>query len=606
MDQSILQKLSQGLSAIENFVRELEKQYAELIEKVNPDAQESARNLLHYLALRNEDISNYQDALSELGISSLQHAESHVLANMSAVQSILYHYQERSYQEPKPLISIHEGEALMKKHREALLGPEPQPKRAYTMVTMDTDMADDYQLVHEMLAAGMDCARINCAKDDADVWKRIIAHVHKASKALEKPCKILMDLGGPKIRTGSIQKGPRLIQIKPVRDERGETISPGLLKLVTEIDTSEEFLQVPVDQDWLAQLNVGDNIRFEDTRKVKQEAKVVDVDDQGVVISFEEEVYIETGLSLELWQNGKKVANAKVGKLPNTRQKIYLKEGDTLILHGKNQEGEPARYDDNGELASPAHISCTLPEVFKSVKKDQAVRFDDGKIEGIVLETSEDELHIEITHAKNGKRTLKENKGINFPDTDLQISGLTEKDKQDLDFVVKHTDIVNLSFVRSPEDVSDFLNELKQRDANNIGIMLKIETEEAVNQLPWLLLQALQHYPVGVMIARGDLAVEIGWERMSVLQEEILWLCQAAHIPNVWATQVLEGVAKKGIPKRAEITDAAMADQADCIMLNKGDYIIRAIEMLGAISRRVEKQKKKSSSIVQNLELKNK
>lgn len=606
MDQSILQKLSKGLTEIEKFARELEDRYAERIEQVRPEAQDSARNLLHYLALRNKDISKYQDELAELGISSLQHAEGHVLANISAIQSILHHYLEHSYHEPRPLISIREGETLRKKHREALLGPEPHPKRAYIMVTMDTDMADDQSLVHNMVDAGMNCARINCAKDDADIWKSIIEHVHKASKELEKPCKILMDLGGPKIRTGSIQKGPRLIRIKPERGERGETISPGLLKLVTEIDTSEDFLQAPVDRDWLTQLNVGDSIRFEDTRKVKQEAKVIELDDQGVVIAFEEEVYIETGLSLELWHNGKKATHTKVGKLPNARQKVYLKKGDTLILHGKNQEGEPAQYDDEGQLTSPAHISCTLPEVFKSVEKEQAVRFDDGKIEGIVRKTSEEELHIEITHAKNGKRTLKEDKGINFPDTDLQIGGLTKKDKQDLDFVVKHADIVNLSFVRSPEDVSEFLNELKQRDTNNIGIMLKIETEEAVNQLPWLLLRALQHYPVGVMIARGDLAVEIGWERMSVLQEEILWLCQAAHIPNVWATQVLEGVAKKGIPKRAEITDAAMADQADCIMLNKGDFIIKAIEMLGEISRRVEKQKKKSSSIVQNLELEKK
>ncbi|MDF9796769.1 pyruvate kinase [Catalinimonas alkaloidigena] len=606
MDQSILQELSQGLSDIENFARELESRYAEQIEKVSPDAQDSARNLLHYLALRNKDISAYQDGLSELGISSLQHAESHVLANISAVQSILHHYQERSYQEARPLITIREGKALRKRNRKALLGSESQPKRAYIMVTMDTDMADDYALVHAMLAAGMDCARINCAKDDADIWKSIIAHVHTASKELKKPCKILMDLGGPKIRTGSIQKGPRLIQIKPERDKRGETISPALLKLVTEIDTSEDFLQVPVEQDWLAQLHAGDRIRFEDTRNVKQEAKVVEIDDQGAIISFEEEVFIETGLSLEHWQDRKKIASINVGKLPSSRQKISLKKGDTLILHKNKQEGEPARYDEQGQLTSPAHISCTLPEVFKSVKKDQAIRFDDGKIEGIVRKTSEDELHVEITHAKNGKRSLKENKGINFPETDLQISGLTEKDKQDLDFVVKHADIVNLSFVRRPEDVSDFLHELQQRGAKNIGIMLKIETEEAVNQLPWLLLRALQHYPLGVMIARGDLAVEIGWERMSVLQEEILWLCQAAHIPNVWATQVLEGVAKKGIPKRAEITDAAMADQADCIMLNKGDYIIKAIKMLGEISRKVVKQEKKSSSIVQNLDLKGK
>jgi len=79
------------------------------------------------------------------------------------------------------------------------------------------------------------------------------------------------------------------------------------------------------------------------------------------------------------------------------------------------------------------------------------------------------------------------------------------------------------------------------------------------------------------MIARGDLLVEIGYERLAEVQEEILWLCEAAHVPVIWATQVLEGLAQKGLPSRAEITDAAMGVRAECVMLNKGPHIIEAV-----------------------------
>jgi pyruvate kinase len=91
---------------------------------------------------------------------------------------------------------------------------------------------------------------------------------------------------------------------------------------------------------------------------------------------------------------------------------------------------------------------------------------------------------------------------------------------------------------------------------------------------------------MGVMIARGDLAVEIGFERMSEIQEEILWLCEAAHIPVIWATQVLETLNKSGVATRSEVTDAAHSVMAECVMLNKGEHVIRTLEALKEILKR--------------------
>jgi pyruvate kinase len=108
------------------------------------------------------------------------------------------------------------------------------------------------------------------------------------------------------------------------------------------------------------------------------------------------------------------------------------------------------------------------------------------------------------------------------------------------------------------------------------AIVLKIETHRGFDNLPVMLLEAMESPGCAVMIARGDLAVECAFERMAEVQEEILWLCEAAHVPVAWATQVLETLAKQGVPSRAEVTDAAMSHRAECVMLNKGPYIVQA------------------------------
>jgi len=172
-----------------------------------------------------------------------------------------------------------------------------------------------------------------------------------------------------------------------------------------------------------------------------------------------------------------------------------------------------------------------------------------------------------------------------------------------LDFVAKYADIVGYSFVRSPEDIQKLRKELKKHNADNIGLVLKIENHQAFTNLPFLLIEAMQHPPVGIMIARGDLAVELGFERVAEVQEQLLWLCEASHIPIIWATQILENMAKKGLATRAEITDAAMSSRAECVMLNKGPFIAETTKMLQGILRRMEKHQAKKKNQLRALEI---
>ena len=198
---------------------------------------------------------------------------------------------------------------------------------------------------------------------------------------------------------------------------------------------------------------------------------------------------------------------------------------------------------------------------------------------------------------------LRADKGINLPDSRLRTPPLTDKDIADLDFVVEHADLVGLSFVRTPDDVRQLQLQLERLGATRLGIVLKIETTTAFEHLPSLLLAAMRGERVGVMIARGDLAVECGYERLAEIQEEILWFCEAAHVPVIWATQVLESLAKKGVPSRAEVTDAAMGERAECVMLNKGPHLVDAVRVLDDILRRMEAHQSKKSARLRRLRL---
>lgn len=185
----------------------------------------------------------------------------------------------------------------------------------------------------------------------------------------------------------------------------------------------------------------------------------------------------------------------------------------------------------------------------------------------------------------------------------MRLPPIDARDEADLAFIAAHADLIGYSFVRRPSDVIELQDRLTALGRRDLGIVLKIETREAFDNLPALLLTAMRRPVVGVMIARGDLAVECGWERLAELQEEILWICEAAHLPVIWATQVLEQLAKLGRPSRAEITDAAMAERAECVMLNKGVHLVEAVQVLDRILRRMQSHQAKKRSMLRRLAL---
>ncbi len=290
-----------------------------------------------------------------------------------------------------------------------------------------------------------------------------------------------------------------------------------------------------------------------------------------------------------------------VGALPPLPEVIRLHVGDDLTITSDPLPGKPAQFDANGRLLRTARIACSLPEVFLSVQPGERILIDDGRIGGVIRSVSKSKIVAEITQAREGGEKLLANKGINLPDSRLALNGLTAQDIEHLEFVVQHADMVGLSFVRNPADIELLQKHLKRLNAEKLGIVMKIETRAAFDNFPELLFSLMHSPTIGVMIARGDLAVECGYERLAELQEEILWLAEAARLPVIWATQVLEELSKSGKPSRAEITDAAMGVRAECVMLNKGAHIIEAIKTLDDILHRMQAHQQKKSSLLRRL-----
>lgn len=565
----------------------------------------SAINLAHYLALRQVDFRPLQAQLSWLGISSLGRSETHVLANLDKALGILHllagkPWQSLTSDEP---VGSRRGPALLRQHATALLGEAPQNRGVRVMVTLPSESASVPRLIEDLVAAGMDVARINCAHDTATQWRAMARHVRRASRQAGRPVRILMDLGGPKVRTGPVASAQGVVKLKPQRDAIGRVTKPARLAVrppgsLAVPATADAVLSV--DTDWFGALEVGARVELRDARDDRRHLTVVEPHEDCAVLESVHTVYITEQSLMSLRPRHGRPFETAVADLPIAQGQLHLQRGDVLhlVADGVGHDALPAR---GGAPAKPATIACTLPEALLQARKGHRIWFDDGRIGGVVRQRVRGRLVIEITQARLAGEKLAADKGINLPDTPMQTPALTPKDLEDLPVVAKLADLVGLSFCQSAQDVQALQAHLGQLQAQHLGIVLKIETQRAFEHLPEMLLAAMSGPVAGVMIARGDLAVECGYERMAEVQEEILWACEAAHMPVIWATQVLETLAKTGLPSRAEITDAAMGERAECVMLNKGPHIVDAIRTLDNILVRMQSHQSKKRPLLRAL-----
>ena len=438
-----------------------------------PEFAPSAENFSHYLALRRRDIRSLQRDLMVHGLSSLGRAEGRVLPTLDAVLGVLRALDDKGNPHFQTNASFFAGEERLAARTTELFGPRSPHSPIHLLVTAPSEAASDQRSMLRLAAVGVEAVRINCAHDDLDVWAKMIEFVERAAAKTGRRMKVLMDLAGPKIRTGDVRKAKGLKRVR-----------------------------------------VGQHLAL---------------------------------------------------ALP----------------------GQLHKADEN--LAA---IECTLSEAVAATRKGDRVFIDDGKLETRVVGIEPWGVVVEV-HAgpdEDGYK-LKAEKGLNFPDTDFSVPALTQDDREAVAFAARHADGIEFSFVQGEEDVAELQNALageRPDDWRSLGLVLKIETLRAVRNLPSMLVRAAGRQPTAIMIARGDLAVEIGFARLAEIQEELLWLGEAAQIPVIWATQVLEGLLRTGIPSRGEMTDAAMAVRAECVMLNKGPFLFQTIAELDRLWSRMD------------------
>lgn len=453
----------------------------------DPDFAPSAENFAHYLALRRHDIRPLQRRLMMVGLSSLGRAEGRVMTTLDAVSNVLQVLDGGSGPGPRLDPDFFVGEERIASRKIALLGERSHHRPVHLMVTLPSEAAEDAGFLLRLAILGVEAVRINCAHDGEDEWARMIGNVAKAADKTGRRMKVLMDLAGPKIRTGAIRKS------------RGA-------------------------------------------------------------------------------------------------RRVAAGDALAIVLPGQIEEADKGL---------PA-LECTLAEALSAAETGHRIFIDDGRLDTHVVRRERWGVVVDIIACPEEKGyKLKPEKGINFPDTDFSVPALTDDDIETLRFIARHADGVEFSFVQHADDVvrlQEALARERPDDWRSLGLVLKIETARAVRNLPDMLVRAAGRQPTAIMIARGDLAVEIGFARLAEMQEEILWLSEAAQVPVIWATQVLEGFVKKGLPSRGEMTDAAMSVRAECVMLNKGPHLFEAIPELDRLVDRMSGHMQKKTPLLRPLQ----
>lgn len=605
MSQERLQKILAEVVRIEDHVEAFVAANGDTLAAVHPHYRASAENLLQYVALRQLELRKLQLELGEWGLTSLGRCEGHVRSSLRELRRRLEDALRIASSAPASALSRAEAERLLHEHTRELLGERPAERHVAIMVTADDEPPSE-EACAGLIDAGMNVLRINTAHGSPEVWRETAAVARRVAARMNRKLSIQVDLQGPKIRTAAMRsEGPAVVRFRPEKDALGRVVRELRVPITGAGDpVASAALHVP--DEWLAELRVGDELETRDSRDRRRRFHICEVGPRTAVGALARTCYLTPECKLTWLRDGEPRGTAPVvGILPSAGY-LPLQVGDEVQLWLDGSPCEPGvRAADGRSWLVPPRIGLVLDEVALELAPEQRVLLDDGKLEAVITSTHREVAHARVVRTAKPVVKLRAEKGVNFPDSAPLASALSARDREVLPAVLELAEVIAISFVRGRADLRAAIDEIARLggDRKPVGIIVKIETAQAVAALPSLLLEALRHFPTGVMIARGDLAVEVGFERLAEVQQEILWFAEAAHLPVVWATQVLDGLARTGIPSRAEVTDASMSVQAECVMLNKGPFVADACRTLDVILRRMEAHQFKKLSLYRPLSI---
>ncbi len=597
-------------SALEE-VQELRKDILEARKEADPShpRYQSLLNLRHYRILRSQNRTKLQEKLFLMSLSSLGRSYGHVAASIDTLYDQMISSLGGEMLSPEMVASFHhvsisEAVKLASHNSFSLFGGKSSARlskqKTTVMVTLPSYAADnDGSLIRGLAKVGVRVFRINAAHDSAEVWQAmadVIADINQ-SRNEEKKLKIFIDLAGPKIRTGKIKRVDLPVVAGSNKSEKEVILYPEkgtTAPQKTDVITQKKIpATLCVEKKFYKKLKIGDRIKVRDANGKKAKITLTKVTKNSARGTIDKKVFLNKDSTLR-----QKDEKSSVLNIERQIEQIRLFINGYLIITEEKILGRSTIVDSDGKVLKSAAISCTLKGMTSFVAIGDKVFIDDGKIGLEVLKKTKRAIICRVTHAKVNGTLIKEEKGINFPDSELKIAALTKTDRQTVLSVIDFADSFSLSFCQRGEDVKELRELLQEYRRDGVGIVAKIETKNAVSNMPEILEELLVCKSSGVMIARGDLAIEVGFINMSFIQEELLDICNAAHIPVIWATQVLESQMKTNLPSRAEISDAALSGRAECVMLNKGPFAIDTIDILRQILHEMHLLFKKNQKLL--------
>ncbi|MEA5441445.1 pyruvate kinase [Cyanobium gracile] len=541
------------LRALRATLERVDVEEATCLAALHANHRDSARNLLQVMAFHRHAHPDLPKALRLRGLCPLTDGDTHLLSSLEAVITALEALEGLGPMAatPAPL-----GDPdVLQRQGERLFGAVAAPGGAGLMVTLPAEAAERPALIADLLQAGMTIARIDCAHGDPEVWGRMVEGITQTRAAAGRPCAIAMDLAGPKLRTGQLAPQPAVIRARPPRDRMGRATQPVRILAVppgaTPAPQDPDVVLLPARLSKAKRLRPGDRLRGHDASGRRRTLTVLRRLPDGLLLRAGRTCRFVAGLVFRQ-RHGK--ARLLVGPLAPVSGERLLRPGDALRLTPEPDRGAGT-------------LPCTLPEVFFDLRLGERVLFDAGRIGGVIRGVAPQEVVLEVTAARARGSRLGSDRGINLPDSDRRTPALSAKDIDDLAFVARHADLIGCSGVHRDSDLQTLRQCLEDRGRTDLALLLTINTRQAFLNLPRLLLAAMGHAaPVGVMIARGDLAIECGWEALAPIQEEILRICTAAHVPCLWSTEtVLEGIVARstGDPSKTKLTGLAFRSNGE-------------------------------------------
>ena len=560
------------LEAIDKEARARHK----LVEAAMPDQRQSAVNLAHYIGMRRVDVRRLQLDLAGLGLSSLGRSEGHIRDTLLRLERWLSLAMGATAGPPADGPLDRDGvETLLRRNTSALFGPRPKDRHVYVMVTAPDAKEVTRAWADRVLRAGADLLRINAAHESPASWLHVVKQVRARAAALGRNVRVFVDLPGPKLRAEVLRTQPAVLHFPRIKNRLGRTLKPTLLQLAPRYGPGPK---VPLPAKWFDRMRPGDRLQLVDAAGRERELVVREVTTTGAFASCDHSLYLTGGLRVTWRRGSRRIARGRLGALPREPGELHLSRDDRFVL------AEPGRRP----RARHPVLVCPERGLLAQLKRGERVVLDDGKVVALVESTAVAGVTCRVTAVSKSPLRLRSGKGMAFPDSRISLPALGADDDVALTFAMQHADGVDVSFVNTPRDVERVVARLRSDAKPGFGMVLKLETKGAISNLPGILFEALRYRPAGLMIARGDLAVEASFEHLAELQEEILGFGEACHLPVIWATQVLDTLAHSGVPTRAEMTDAAMSMRAECVMLNKGPYVADATRMLAGIIRDME------------------